>query len=766
MELKKQINKIINDKKDTNYLEYKKQVLEKIIKLEEIYYRISLLDIKSLKLFNKNIKVKKQLNLVIVALKDLYNDLIRLNKIIYKKHLDKDLKFNNKIINILLNSLDINSKTRIDIIDSIKDIIKEKEKEDYNVRRNIKYILFHLKNVINNEKNKKLKKENIKCDINKKRKIESSENIELDECDYAIYDNILNGQSVDHYKTLDIIKNFRYLIRYGEIKSSTINYVNTICDRILSENKINDEEYLYFLHSILDSIKYRKQVLEKNDKKEKIILKECKTIFERFIKDIELKNKKCDIDIDYKFDIIFELLSSYKFYHVIKRLVNEYPKIVNIRKDNMHIVIYILDEYIKNYKLLLKKCSSYKNIDYIREVYNLFTKNEYMYLTEKETKIINKMINSFIDYVRVNVKSSIRKNHIINEAISLLPKNYYNENDIELREFNMYSFDTQLSYIKNSTVKYKNFENQVDLTKEDTFMLLDDYTCYSLINNKDTKSIKIHTCDISNLITRYKALDSYMYNSLLLNNPLNNDILDVLKFKLNEIVSALTYEIILDNTNKVIGFKIYKSKIKLDRILDDSTENDKLYNELRLLCNNITINQNYEIKKLNIKRIEEVIKHLLNDTYMKNIKVKDIPYIFSGVEKISSIEDITIYSNIKTLFTKLKKEEVIIIDNILNEELDEFHYSNKPFEVTGEYNLYLTGIPNYLMLQNQRIIKTLYLNERNLSLESYNREKRIFKIEFDNIIMDLNSILGFIGYDDLTFETKNKKKKFYIPKTL
>ena len=63
----------------------------------------------------------------------------------------------------------------------------------------------------------------------------------------------------------------------------------------------------------------------------------------------------------------------------------------------------------------------------------------------------------------------------------------------------------------------------------------------------------------------------------------------------------------------------------------------------------------------------------------------------------------------------------------LDEDIEEFHYSDKPFNTSFEYTLNLTGKPNYIMLQNQRMIKNLYLNELGLSSEQYSREKRIFK---------------------------------------
>lgn len=765
-----------NDNKNFNSEVDRKKLVDKIIELQKLYSKITKLNMKSKELFDKEIRAKKMLSVIRRELNYYKKLLDELDKSSLKSSSKDDIKnsrFKNNIIALdydfklktyeLFSALEIesNSQNRISILKKLKrvytSILPEIDKNDFKTKKIVREILLYL--------DKNIKKEHSRLVVNfeqskiEKPKVSINEQKDIN---HEICENIISGYSIDHYKLIDILENFRYLIRHEEINENIIKYAKDVCYRMTYENKINDENYLNYIHSILDSIKYRKY--EVNDKEICDILKECGEVFKTFIEDINLRKQNIDYDKDYKFDIVCELLSSTKHYLTIKKLINSFPQIVNIRNKDKHIIIFILEEYISNYiKLLEKDENDIKNIDYLREVYNLFTKSGYIRLTNSEKKQINIIISDFITYVHEHVNSSKRKNHIVKEAKSLLPKYYYNDKTLELREVKGHSYDSQLSAIKYSNSNYRERNNEVDLTKEYTVMLSSDYTCYSLTDNGKNKSLKIHTCDISNLIPRYKALDNYIYNCMLENKEINNDILSALKFKINEKVSAFTYEIILDNSNNVIGFKIYRSKIRPNIKIDSEENNNRTYNKLRRLSNSIMINQNYESRKLNIESIEEVICHLLNDTYLDNIRGRDIPYIFSGTEVISSLEDITIYSNIKHLFNKLPKEEFIKIKNILDDDLLQFHYSDRPFNVNGEYSLNLVGVPHYLMLQNQRLIKTLYLNELNIPIESYLREKRMFKIEYNNLLVDLNDNIGFMNENDFDFHKRKVKKKIKIP---
>lgn len=749
------------------------KIKDEIIGLENMYNKIEKLNRKSLELFNRRLKSQSQLKIIINQIKELYISLYKLNPTLARNSManivgggvklnnyiiDLDLKFNENAHRYfkLLDLIDRPSQ-RIEILEKLKHIymnmILNIDDKDLQTKNIVKNILTILNKNINSEKQK------ITYICNP---LELDENDAKDQLRLEnILDDIRNYRGVDHYILKDVMKGFRYIIRYCDIPNSIDLYATKIINRI-NDEKVYGEEYLSLLYSILDSIKHRKLRIPKEDKSNKFLNK-CSKIIKEFLRLTQV-NIDSD-DNDYRFDIVCELLSSLEFYLVIKKLVNDYPDIVNVRKGNKHILEFILKEYIDNYKKLLERdLKEYKNIDYLREVYKLFSSSKSLCLTNSEKKNINSMIREFIVYVSNNVSSSKRKNHITKELKDLSTNHYYDEKKLDLREVNGYSYDVQLNSIKTSNSNHRERENEVDLSKEYTIMLSNDYICYSLTNNGKTKSLKVHTCDISNLIQRYKALDNYIYNSLLKEDEVNNDILSALRFNINERVSALTYEIILNNANQVIGFKVYRSKIRPNMRIYEEENNNKTYNRLKKLLKSIIVNQNYKYTNIDIMTVEKVISHLLNDTYLDSIRGKDIPYIYSGTKVISPIWNITIYSNIKELFNKLEREDFLKINDILDSTLEEFHYSDKPFDAFGDYNLYLLGKPNYLILQNQRVIKTLYMNELDLPIESYQKEKERFKIEYNNLIVDLNSTVGYISEEDFDYKKRRVKRKIMIPR--
>ena len=66
------------------------------------------------------------------------------------------------------------------------------------------------------------------------------------------------------------------------------------------------------------------------------------------------------------------------------------------------------------------------------------------------------------------------------------------------------------------------------------------------------------------------------------------------------------------------------------------------------------------------------------------------------------------------------------------------------------------------MLQNQRMIKTLYLNELGLSSEQYSREKRIFKTDMNNLLIDLNNKINYKVNRDFEYSKRRVKKRMKV----
>lgn len=592
--------------------------------------------------------------------------------------------------------------------------------------------------------------------------------------DEPIYSEILNGDNISEYTLIDILEIFRDIIRKYGINKNLITSVNNIVDRLESESK-GDNKYTEYLYSLIDATKIRKASFNKDDIEYKI-LKNINIILNSYKENLEYSNAVFYDNTSVKYDLICKLLYDEKNYPLIKKIINECPDIVNVRKYGNSIVSHILELYLKNYERLLnKETKDYVNIEFLKEVYYLFTKNDYLYVSSDMEDQINKQIYTFIRRLTgdktkqillddkivyaIYVKSDKRKKSIIEEIKKMSTHYYYYEKtEFELKRLSEVMLESQINYIENDYLDYRN-RGELDLTDEENIILDNKYVAYSFKKCSASNILKISVCDISNLISENICVDRYIYNCMLNKEKIDQRILDKLKFKDNEPALALTYKISLDKNNKPIDLYIYKSKITPKHL--DSQDN-VMYKDMLKAINGIIKRKNKKIEKNDNEKIYEISKELVNDLYLKLANKRDIPYTYSGVEKISDIEP-NIYSVVGSISSKLPSEEFTSIYNIIINNLGEFHYSDKPFDVLDGFDLNLVGDPDYVFLENQRIIKTLILNELNLGIEQYNKRKHILEVEHQNMILDLNGSLGYKNIDDFDYKRRKKRKKILTP---
>lgn len=784
--------KILKLKTEISNEEFRKILVNMIIDLENNYYKLKKLSIKSEELFGKRgnnktktkIKItKKQIEVLNVLLKEVDKSKEkRGNKKYVKKHfiydnvIEIDFKFKTntyELFNLL--KLETNIKKRLKIANKLRDIyldiLRNTEKDDYVTKNTIKNILSYLNNILKIEKSNIKKKQNsqntesqiIFSDNTKEKNLEK-----IDNSEDSIYYEILNGEGISEYTLKDIIEVFRDIIRNYDINENLLNCTDTIINRIEDEFKTN-KNYIDYLYSIIDAVKIRKSSFSKNDIEFKILkdinkkLKTFKEMLSYYSKDINNRS--------YTFDIISKLIYDEKNYYLIKKLVEECPYMVNSSKNGKHIVSYILDLYFINYeKLLNKNMEGYINIEFLREVYYLFTKNINLCIYEELENQVNNKVYNFITRLTqdkdkketiigdnlentIFIKSNKRKKKIIEETKKLSAHYYcYDRTLYELKKLNESQLVNQLNYIKN--YKLDKDRKEVDLTNEENIILDNEYVTYSLNKVKEYNILKISTSDISNLIPNETSINSYIYNQMLIGGDLDKRILDKLKFKDEEISSALTFEILLDKYNKPIHLQIYKSKVKPKYFDDDC----KTYIDILKIINKISIGMGCELDISDNEKIYEISRRLLNELYLELATKKDIPFTYSGIEKAKDIEP-NIYSVLGSISSKLPKSEFTSIYNIIINNLGEFHYSDKPFDVQDDFELNLMGEPNYILLENQRIIKTLLLNELNLGIEQYNKRKHILDVEHQNMIVNLNGSVNYKGIEDFDYNIKKKRKK-------
>lgn len=750
----------LNDLKNTlDEKDYKKILIQMIIDLEKKYYKTMLIDLKAKELFgktknNKKLKnIKNQLKILYTSYKEIENIQTNINEIGNNNVIELDYMFKMKCYELFINlKFENNINKRIKIINLLKynylKALKEIEslafsnnKEKYDIINKIKDVLKKLNSDLKKEKkDNQLKKDNEKIPVDTKYKIRiKKEKKRIKEENLTLINDIIDGNDTNSYDLEELVKYFVKCIKTKPLNDNYIKCANDIINRLKQEEF--DEKIFYYIY---DSLKNKKYELKKDDY-QCIILKSIKKLFKDYKEKIEYEEEYVDESLIYKFNIIFSLLFDEKNYNLIKNLINKCPEFINVRKDERHIVCYILELYLENLeKLLNKKYNINFNVDYLKEIYFLFTKNINISLSEADKKDINNQIYLFISritnddskkniiinekvYDTIVIKKEAKKDSI-KEEVKKLSTHHFNDKEIcNLRQINNAYLTRQL--IASSSIPFS--KDDKDISDKENIVLSNPYVCYNY--NKESNILRISMPDISNLVEEGTPIDSYMYNSLLTDTKLDKELLKKFKYTEGVLMPSITFKINLNSKNRPIDLYIYKSKI-----MPSFEKNSETFNEL----------SEYD------KDVEKYANSLLNEAYLYYVTKNNIPFIFSGVQREKKINPNT-FTNISVLSKKLSDEEYEKIFNAITSNIGEFHYSNAPFQ-TDEYNLNLTT-PNYLMLLNQRIVKKLILSDLTdrIFVETLDAER----LEMEKLVDELNKL---IGYKKLDFSLKQKKKKILL----
>ena len=757
----KYISNVLSKEKELNSEEYEKFLINEIKKMEKEYYKILKLHFKYQELFKKN-GLKNKVKEIRFNIRSLYEELDK--KYDYKgsvyNHISYtiikiDYKFKLKAYDIFSNlKIEKDPKKKVKSLYKVLvmyiNLYKELDEKDYKSKDLIKYLLQYLRNEIYIEK-RKIKNSVVENEIKEEIYIEPKE--EQEEITVDINDNdILNNESIE-----DLLYSYRKVVREEKITNSLIIIISLIIERIKNQGSFDENEEL--LYSVLHSLKNRKIELKKNNKYEKNILRECYKMIDNFINDTNLRKTNVTEPYDYKFDMIFELLKSSNNYSIIKKLVKEYPQIVNIRNNKKSILEYILLLFINNYTNLIMGSKNNYNVNYIKEVYKLFCKSKSLFLSTEDITELDRLLNDYIIFIRNFDIGSKSKEKIIKELNELYINNLKEENKY-YKDINKDYLNDEIDDIEKSDLNHIKRPNEINLTNEKTFILNDPYTCYSFTEGKGVKSLKIHTADFSNIVEENTSLDNYIYNSLLDNNKINKNIREYLKFKENDVVSAFTYEIILNDDLEIKDLKIYRSKIFIDGDILDYSNNEYVYKNLRRIVNEY-ISKYGDIKQVGLNKIEYILKDILQKEFIKLARRNNLPMITSKVLEKNSVT-LDVYSNILKIFSKLNVSEYKKLYKIFNENIKEKYYDNKIIN-DKENELFLTGIPNYIYLLNQRMIKSLLNNEIGKDYIYYDNVKDKYNSEYINLVSTLNNILNYKFYKDFDNE-KNISKKYVLNK--
>lgn len=560
------------------------------------------------------------------------------------------------------------------------------------------------------------------------------------EIEYMIEKGIELQQELDdilialaHY-----IKNLKNIDR--ENIDKCINYIIDNIGEYYNDNKVLPDG----LHYLVDVISNKISYYDKNAEERKILkryLNEIKNIFNDYVIDDNVKDNPY-------FEIINYSLQDSGNYLYIKELLKRKYRLCNLKYNGKHIIIYILDLYIDNFKKMIKnKNGDYININYLKEVYFLFTKNYSLRISDEDKKEIDMKLGKFKKYINSTLIKQKRKNAAILDIEQMKSNQFYKD----FYQYNVEDFsDDVLGYAKGQVLNAKdNFVMNKDYKEA---FLFGDYA-YN-IKEEDTITLTMYAQDFSMFVLNNSLLDRYLWQCEIQKEKIDQFTLDGLSYKLGKTYPVFAYELEFYKSGKIKELTIKKDVIKItSRYLNDiKSEKPKQLNDLyrKSIIKNGGNASSFDLYKLN-----SYFESILNNMYIVFLTKERLPFIYYGY---SLPRDEDINKNLNGLSNQLfelnKMDSREVID-IFSNKIDINHYSNLPIP-NGVYDSKLINVFNYLGLTNQRMLNDLYFNQR-----KYTDPKRMYKLKLQYLssyIEEVRELNKTIDYVDPSKMEMNKGK--------
>lgn len=547
---------------------------------------------------------------------------------------------------------------------------------------------------------------------------------------------------------LKVLKDITESILLSDLEdTNNIDCCFSHCLDLLNEYfKDNDEIMDEYFH-LLEVIKKKKKSFDKKDKKRSYLNKKEKELrdIKKIYKTIE------DKSINPYSLIIINWLNDENAYLYIKKLLSKKREVYNIYYNGKHIIFYILDLYIYNFKKMIEdRKNEYINKDYIREVYFLFTKNFKIRLSKEEQKEIDDKLNNFSKYIKTTLIKEKRKNVALTEIKSMKTSHFYKEESF----FNFSSFDDDvLTYEVNRILKGNLSQTRSnDLITDNAYILGNNVykvngnkiSIYSLNIYPYVREKSIFANYLESLEYELNSIDTFVDRSFVL-RPGNTyeTICYTLEFYPSGIVKSLNVEkknVLIDNSYKT---------------LNDLDENVKpLYN----LYRKVALKYKMNITEFDVYQINEMFNYFLNLEYVKFVSKNRLPFIYFGYGMKSDEEINYNLSSFAYILESLDKQDAYDVIGIINGKVDQSHYSMYPFS-NGVYEMNLTDHKNYLSLLNQKMLSILYFNDWLIDDKDIGRFRNSLAVKFMQIVDELNEINDYVDQEELKNNKGRIRKK-------
>lgn len=615
----------------------------------------------------------------------------------------------------------------------------DQEIEKFNIHMNV------LNNLINYLKHSL---RNLSHENKKVAHVEFQDEVEITVEQKVFAEHLLECSNFSYYSLKDCLYALGYFIKYGMIQDELLSRAREIANTCIYE-EIEEDKIIDGVHYVWDSLKYRlsKEDKEKNQK-EREVLRNIRILF-----DFVLKNYQEDQPVirhNYLFSIVNFLIEDEECFLYLKKLVQQLPSIVNLyhsviqdgKKTQEHIVLYLVHKFIENYKIMLQtKNNSYINIDYLRSIYFLFTRDYHLHLTKEEKEKIDFSLRQFEIDIDRSLTSSKRKNRVKEDLAGMYTEYFYFrdkeyfERDIDddrlERQINSFSF--RMNMMKKDI-------NRVDLREEQVISFSPSYHAYSLEKTNQQLILKIHTLDLYGLFLPNSDIEHYLFNQTLKKEELDSIFSHVLEMKKQGEYPVITYEISYSHSKNGRltrePLKIYQSLVHIkwddrDLNLSDSKKDFFLTPYLDLYRSlNSKDSTNYDINTLDC-----CFERELNHSITEFFETHHFPFIYGGVGFFSEEKNIDLMNHVGYLLSRISSHEFEVVYQVLNSNVDEFHYSTSSF--LGEYQLAIINPNNYVALSLQRLIHELIIDNKNTERE-FQRCIEKYQNQFEDFVSVFN----------------------------
>ena len=533
-----------------------------------------------------------------------------------------------------------------------------------------------------------------------------------------------NEELIENYDFIEpkneIEKNFQKILRKLVLGKYTSNYSNMPVRYIPEEIKRLLDNMLdlptYELEDLtilaIDVLKQRRRGLKKEENRwEKAFLKNIEKEFER-IKPIIYQIDEEDTSVYY--DILNKLMQDDRNYDYIKKLleIEEFTRarktykeregrgrktVIKRRKE--HIVLLVLDNFIKNYKLkLLDQGLDYIEPIYYKEIIKLFINNN-VELTQEEQDKYYIRIEEFKEYIKGKGYQTTEK--VLNDIEEI-----ENLDNIEERKENpgQLCFEKQetkenseqlclkkqkikekYEYLLNSAVERNRRKGYPEYQTSDTIKTFQieglEPFAFSLQFNLDgSKKIGVHTLDTTTIVNENDDFAKEVEAGFQV----------LLRLNTERVYPSMMFESNINKNNQLQDLKITPATIKIDKYYSyEDLDNYRNIIELKQIANWLRLiqetiepleneNQQYTTK--------ELISMYLSEKISSKLQSQKIPFVYQS--PLPNIEQLILqnHNEICTDLHKIERQKAHRIFDVIDSKDSEYYTPTKTKDSRLEIN--------------------------------------------------------------------------------